>query len=429
MSDNLDVDDLAPGSDQVLRDVDLELLRDMIRDEVAAQLEQFKNDGSSAQDSKHGSVKRPSGHTGSRQKMVSDGIVYKSAIRIPGMNNGTHQQPVQNPNKEPAEEAPDINKRKLAEIFSKAIKPKPSTPKLVEKAISENGAFEFTGKNTPNVPVGSAVNATPEITTICTRRSKETASLTHNDGPEHNNGPENDDEPESGDELESDDELEYGDELESGDDKVKSDNETKSPRSKKRRGTVKEPRKPGRIYRRYNTNFYVQFDPQKQNVGTPVTAPFKSFSHYDNYTLFVSPLLRRQDFKKMVPTSGVRLDDRTMALALMLLPRKELHAGWPADFDKAGMPRATRVPLGHAFKEYKKVGDVDIDGVAVTKAGWYYMWWRGLHCLMGKEGLDADLYQVRPSFERFKCKDFGFKIDYMAVVQLPAGSTRDYTFS
>jgi hypothetical protein len=107
---------------------------------------------------------------------------------------------------------------------------------------------------------------------------------------------------------------------------------------------------------------------------------------------------------------------------------KELHERYPAEFDSAGMIRATRVPLGHAYKKKMLVGDVDIDGKVVTEEAYYYMWWRGLHCMMGKEGLDADLYQIRPSFEKFRCDGFGFKVDFKAVVQFQAGSKQDNTF-
>lgn len=84
------------------------------------------------------------------------------------------------------------------------------------------------------------------------------------------------------------------------------------------------------------------------------------------------------------------------------------------------MIRATRVPLGNAYKMRKAVGDVDIDGNVVTERVYYYMWWRGLHCMMGKEGLDADLYKIRPSFEDFRCEGLIFKVSFKAVVQLPS---------
>jgi len=100
-----------------------------------------------------------------------------------------------------------------------------------------------------------------------------------------------------------------------------------------------------------------------------------------------------------------------------------LHRNWPADLNKAGMIRATRVPLGNAAKVYVKEGEIDIDGKIVKKhdEGYFYKWWRGIHCLMGQEGLNANLYLIRPSFEAFRCNGFTFKIGYRAVVQAPEG--------
>lgn len=96
----------------------------------------------------------------------------------------------------------------------------------------------------------------------------------------------------------------------------------------------------------------------------------------------------------------------------------------PAEFDVAGMIRATRIPLGFAAKMWVKEGDIDLDEVAAgpQDGGSYYKWWRGLHCLMGDEGYANGLYLVRPSFERFKCEEFGFKLDSKTVIQAPEGA-------
>ena len=93
------------------------------------------------------------------------------------------------------------------------------------------------------------------------------------------------------------------------------------------------------------------------------------------------------------------------------------------------MPRATRMPLGHAAKIWVVASTRDVDGNVVEEGetGWYYMWWRGIHCLMGREGQAAGLFTIRPSFEEFKCEGFSFKIDYKAEVQLPAGDPEDPT--
>ena len=65
------------------------------------------------------------------------------------------------------------------------------------------------------------------------------------------------------------------------------------------------------------------------------------------------------------------------------------------------MVRTTRVPLGNSAQDFVIVGDTDIDGRVVSpgEQGWYHEWWRALHCLMGKDGLDADMYLQRPSFK------------------------------
>lgn len=91
--------------------------------------------------------------------------------------------------------------------------------------------------------------------------------------------------------------------------------------------------------------------------------------------------------------------------------------------------RASRRPLGHAAKMYCHEGDVDINGdvVPVGGEGWYYNWYGGIHCLMGKEGYNAHLYQIRPRFEYLGLPTFGFKVAGWALVQLPSGHKDDPT--
>lgn len=60
--------------------------------------------------------------------------------------------------------------------------------------------------------------------------------------------------------------------------------------------------------------------------------------------------------------------------------------------------------------------------VTAGEEGWYYKWWGGIHCLMGKEGFDAEMYLIRPSHEEFLVKGFGFKKGYRAVVQADEGT-------
>ena len=44
--------------------------------------------------------------------------------------------------------------------------------------------------------------------------------------------------------------------------------------------------------------------------------------------------------------------------------KKQSTTNWQGEFDKNGMTRATRVPLGHAAKIWKNVGDVDIETIS-----------------------------------------------------------------
>ena len=149
---------------------------------------------------------------------------------------------------------------------------------------------------------------------------------------------------------------------------------------------------------------------------------------YDEYTLYMNPNLMAVS---EIPTSGIRLDDMTIAFVLMRCSQSTLHKNWPADFDARGMVKARRIPLGHAAKSWKSEGMVDIDGYVLTKAeeGFYYMWWRNIHCLCGKEGHDSKIYLIRPSHEQEGPKGFGFKVSSRAVVQLEAGESRDPNFA
>ena len=199
--------------------------------------------------------------------------------------------------------------------------------------------------------------------------------------------------------------------------------------SKKSRTVSHPPPKPSTHLLKYNTDHYTKYSPSEKNTALKVTAKFSKFEQYDNYTLFMDHTVTEANFNDKVPTEGVRLDDRTAAIALLTQTGKTLARYWPADFDQAGMVRATRVPLGHAYKLLVKAGEQDFDGNIVAEDGYYYQWWRGIHCLMGKEGLDAGFYMIRPSFEDFLCTKFTFKISGRAVVQHRSGFLGDPTFS
>lgn len=188
---------------------------------------------------------------------------------------------------------------------------------------------------------------------------------------------------------------------------------------------------PNSRLRRFNTKHYQRYDPRlNNNVGALVTTPFTKFDTYDDYTLYMNPFV---DSMKRIPTAGVRVDDMTVAFILLdstPTSRFTLHYRWPVDFDQNGMVRATRVPLGHAKKVWCEEGTRDMDGIPVPPGGrgWYYVWYARIHCLMGKEGLDHDLYYVRPSWEDLGLPMFGFKVAGKAVVQLPSGHPNDPTF-
>ena len=98
------------------------------------------------------------------------------------------------------------------------------------------------------------------------------------------------------------------------------------------------------------------------------------------------------------------------------------------------MIRACRIPLGNASKTWPKEGEIDLNGTTLKKGdeGFYYDWFAEIHPLMGKEGFDAGLYMVRPSFEdalesMIKDEEMGFKVGFKAVVQQKTGSSKDPT--
>ena len=199
------------------------------------------------------------------------------------------------------------------------------------------------------------------------------------------------------------------------------------PISRRDKG-IGEPRIPPPKFRQYDTSHYTLYGPEKGNVGPRVSEKFRTFAQYNKYTLYMNPAVKRVED---IPISGVRLDDMTAAFVLTLFTKETLIAFWPADFDTKGMVRGTRMPLGHAAKFWKEPGAIDVDGNIVPEggAGYYYKWWLGLHCLCGKEGLDRDLYLIRPAFEEPICPGFGFKVSSRAEIQLPSGDPAYPTFT
>ena len=184
---------------------------------------------------------------------------------------------------------------------------------------------------------------------------------------------------------------------------------------------------PTAVKLKYSMEHYELYDPTAKNVGVHWETAHKHLRNYDSYTLFMIPTCQTAG---SVPDRGVRLDDLNVALVGAEYGRKKLLNAWRAEFDKEGMVRSSRVPMGHAAKVFRREGDRDLDRYVLNKdeEGWYYQWYEGLQLLCGKEGLDAGLYKHRPSFEDKHPEGTGFKRGYKAVVQLPPGHRDDPTF-
>lgn len=199
------------------------------------------------------------------------------------------------------------------------------------------------------------------------------------------------------------------------------------------------PRKPSRAMLKFSMTRYKIYDPAS-NEKAPLPRDQKShhsFDRYDDFRLYMLPSIKNAcEIHCEIPREGIRLDDMHVATVLGsgLYGKRTLNRFWKAEFDAAhGMTRTTRVPLGHAAKEWKNVGDVDIDGNVLQEGeqGWYYLWHRGIHLLGGQECLDAELYLQRPSDATERCQGTRttWKSGYRAAVQLPPGDRSDTTFA
>lgn len=170
----------------------------------------------------------------------------------------------------------------------------------------------------------------------------------------------------------------------------------------------------------YGADFLSSIVPQK------ITRSL-DFSVFNQYLLF-SNLYMTEDKVGDIPRQGVRLDDLAVGcvLASGRFKRGDLVKYWPAEFDVAGFPRATRAPLGFAYKIRVEAGDRDAYGNIATAEdkGFYVGWWRGLQPLMGKEGMDAGMYTIRPSHEDFLCDGFGWKMSCKCPIQVFSGHIR-----
>ena len=156
---------------------------------------------------------------------------------------------------------------------------------------------------------------------------------------------------------------------------------------------IKNPRTPTERLLEFKTSRYILYNPEEPNLGTRVDSlsdtKRSKFFKYEGYVLFRNRTLTDVS---MIPKSGVRLDDLNVARVLTATPnftKRQLNEFWPAEFDRKGMIRAERVPLGDAAKMHVHEGEIDVDGKIVEEGaqGFYYKWWRGLHQLCGEEGL------------------------------------------
>ena len=188
----------------------------------------------------------------------------------------------------------------------------------------------------------------------------------------------------------------------------------------KKRHTNNSSRNSFTILCNFHTDHYVLFNLVKQNVKHSVMSRFKSFSQYDDFTLYINSKLSWTVLDDEVFQFEIRLNDHTAIIALSTFAIKKLHKRYFVDFDSAKMIRATCVSLRHAHKKKMLVNDIDIDKKVVTEVVYYYMWWRELHYMMNKKSLDANLYQIQSSFKKFKCDEFEFKIDFKIVIQYQA---------
>lgn len=186
--------------------------------------------------------------------------------------------------------------------------------------------------------------------------------------------------------------------------------------SKKKKVVKGSPRASTVGLKQYVTSRYTRYNPATSNGPAAIDGAFAFFSKYDSYHLFIDPHLT--DVAR-VPTSWVRLDDLTVSKVIVNGKAKWLNSCWPAEFDVLGMVRATRMPLGIAAKRYCAVGDIDLDGnqIGVGEEGWFYYWWQGIHLLCSKEGMEADLYSIRPSHEAFKAEGLSWVKSHRAVSQ------------
>ena len=129
-----------------------------------------------------------------------------------------------------------------------------------------------------------------------------------------------------------------------------------------------------------------------------------AFGLHRNYTAFDHYQLLNETANTPAPANmlaRVRLCDYAAAITALNARRSHLNGLADGDFDRKGMLRSTRCPLGHAAKQWFGPGAIDRDGHVVTagEAGWYYVLYKGIHPMVGKEGYDQGRYFMHGSRE------------------------------
>ena len=180
-------------------------------------------------------------------------------------------------------------------------------------------------------------------------------------------------------------------------------------------------------YRKFNTTYYARYDTANPNNNRQWNGmkfgTTKNYRAHDHYQLLNETNISHL---KAIPHQ-VRLCDYAAGIVVLNCDRPKLHQRAPRDFDTKGMIRASRHPLGHAGKQYFDISAADRDGHVMQpgQGGWYYVLYKGIHPLVGKEGENHYLSHGTFAYE-YECL-FTFVIDprWFAANQSPPGHPSD----
>ena len=120
--------------------------------------------------------------------------------------------------------------------------------------------------------------------------------------------------------------------------------------------------------KKHMTSFWEVYNPALHISDTvTVIRPGKnhqvSVSEVTHYPLFMEKL----EIEKMNIPLFCRLDDLTINVLLQQqVTPKFLSESWPVKFDRRGIVRATRLPLGRPYKIWITTGEVDDNGYVAT---------------------------------------------------------------